>query len=149
MTLEEIKSLVERLFRAAAEIAIHERPDEKNDALSSLKAICCKHFRELGFACMADCFAAAVPRVSGRLTLKAWSETELTVSPWTFHVVCRPFWLGNEQVYIAIDHDGPLPGITETGYRSIFAPIATFKDGVTPEEFIRGMFPQTAQMSLF
>jgi len=149
MTLEEIKPQAERLFRAAAEIATQGRPDEKNDALRSLKAICWTHFAELGFSCMADCFSAAVPRVSGRLTLEAWSEAELTVSPWTFRVVARPFWLGSEQVHFAIHHEGPLPGITETGYRSIFAPIRTFTDGITPESFIRGMFPQDAQMSLF
>ena len=98
---------------------------------------------------MADCFAAVVPHIQGRLTLDSWSIADMTVAPWTFRVECRPFWLGSDQIHIAIHHDGPLPKVTETGYRSIFAPIATFSDGVTPEEFIRAMFPQTAQMSLF
>ena len=98
---------------------------------------------------MANCFDAVIPCVRGRLALDAWSTAELTVSPWTFRVECRPFWLGSDQVHFAIHHEGPLPGVTETGYRSIFAPVSTFADGTTPESFIRAMFPQTAQMSLF
>ena len=98
---------------------------------------------------MADCFAAVVPRVRGRLALDAWSTAELTVAPWTFRVECRPFWLGTDQVHFAIHHDGPLPGVTSTGYRSIFTPLSTFAGGLTPTDFIRAMFPQTAQLSLF
>ncbi|HEX7260391.1 MAG TPA: hypothetical protein VF258_01120 [Luteolibacter sp.] len=98
---------------------------------------------------MADCFAAVVPRIRGQLMLDAWSSAELTVFPWKIRVDCRPFWLGADQVHLAIHHEGPLPGVTETGYRSIFAPISTFTDGMTPESFIRAMFPQTAQLSLF
>lgn len=148
MDLVELKKEAERRFHEAAARAL-AAPGEKNKPLQDLRQLCWRNYEEHGFACMADCFAAVVPHVQGRLTLDGWSVADMTVAPWTFRVVLRPFWLGSEQVHIAIHHDGPLPDITETGYRSIFAPIATFKDGLTPEAFIRGMFPQTAQMSLF
>jgi hypothetical protein len=82
------------------------------------------------------------------LALDAWSSVELTVSPWTFRVECRAFWLGSTQVHLTIRHDGPLPGLTETGYRSIFTPVEIFADGTTPEDHIRAMFPQTSQLAL-
>jgi hypothetical protein len=147
MELVDLKKEAERLFPLAAVQAV-DHPGEKNPPLETLRALCWQHFEALGFQCMADCFGAVVPRVKGSLPLDAWSTSVLTVAPWTFRVEARPFWLGSDRVHIAIHHDGPLP-ITETGYRSIFAPLATFKDGLTPEDFIRGMFPQAAQMSLF
>lgn len=148
MDLVVLKQQAESLFKQAAALALSD-PGEKNPHLQNLRQLCWRHYAAHGFACMADCFAAVVPHVEGRLTLEGWSVADMTVAPWTFRVVLRPFWMGQEQVHIAIHHDGPLPEVTATGYRSIFAPIATFKDGVTPEEFIRGMFPQSPQLSLF
>ncbi|GAA5483988.1 hypothetical protein Hsar01_03225 [Haloferula sargassicola] len=148
MDLVYLKQEAARLFPLAAAHALAHGP-EGNRPLESLNSLCREHFEALGFRCMADCLDAVVPRVRGRLTLEAWSSAELTVSPWTFRVECRAFWLGSTQVHLTVRHDGPLPGITETGYRSIFAPVGMFADGTTPEGFIRGMFPQTAQMSLF
>ncbi|HEX7261953.1 MAG TPA: hypothetical protein VF258_09070 [Luteolibacter sp.] len=148
MELVDLKNEAETLFQQAAARALCA-PGEKNPPLQALRQLCWRNYAAHGFACMADCFAAVVPHIQGRLTLEGWSVAEMTVAPWTFRVVLRPFWLGSDQVHIAIHHDGPLPNVTETGYRSIFAPISTFRDGVTPEEFIREIFPQTAQMSLF
>lgn len=147
MTLVELKAEAAKLFPLAAAHAI-EHGAGGNGPLEALKSLCWTHFEALGFECMADCFDAAVPRVRGRLTLDAWSSAELTVSPWTFRVECRAFWLGSTQVHLTIRHDGPLPEITETGYRSIFAPVGMFADGTTPEDHIREMFPQTAQLAL-
>ena len=143
----DLQTEAARLFPMAAAQAL-DQPGERNGPLVTLQALCWQHFTALGFCCMADCFDAAVPRIRGRLTLNAWSTAELTVSPWKFRVECRPFWLGSDQVHFAIHHEGPLPGVTETGYRSIFAPVSMFSDGTTPEEHIRGMFPQTAQLAL-
>ena len=126
-----------------------ERPGIKNPALGTLRALCWEHFKELGFACMADCFAAIVPRIRGRVSLDAWSSAQITVAPWTFRLECRPFWIGSDQVHLTIHHDSPLPGVTETGYRSIFLPMAAFAEGITPEEHIAAMFPQEAQLALF
>ncbi len=148
MNLVDLKTEAARLFPLASSHAV-KNSGKENPPLRTLKAHCSQHFEALGFGCMADCFDAVVPRVRGRLALDAWSTADLTVTPWTFRVECRPFWLGSDQVHFSIRHDGPLPGITETGYRSIFAPVAMFSDGTTPEEHIRGMFPQDAQMSLF
>jgi hypothetical protein len=148
MELVDLQTEAARLFPLAAAQAV-DHPRENNSPLKTLRNLCSQYFEALGFRCLADCFGAVVPRIQGRLTLEGWSTAELTVYPWTFRVECRPFWLGSDQVHIAIHHDGPLPNVTETGFRSIFAPIATFKDALTPEEFIRGMFPQTTQMSLF
>ena len=148
MNLVELKDEAARLFPLAAAHAVGN-PGQQNPPLRTLKAHCWQHFETLGFECMANCFEAVIPRVHDRLALDAWSTADLTVSPWTFRVECRPLWLGSDQVHFAIHHEGPLPGVTETGYRSIFAPVSTFADGTTPEEYIRAMFPQTAQMSLF
>jgi hypothetical protein len=147
MDLVELKKEGARLFPMAATLAAGHRV-EVNEPLQTLKSLCWTHFEALGFGCMADCFDAVIPRVRGRLALDAWSSAELTVSPWTFRVECRAFWLGSTQVHFTIRHDGPLPGISETGYRSIFAPVGMFADGTTPEEHIRAMFPQTAQLAL-
>ena len=148
MTLVNLKIEAARLFPLASSQAV-KNPGKENPPLRTLKAHCWQNFEALGFECMANCFDAVVPRVRGHLALDAWSTAELTVAPWTFRVECRPFWLGSDQVHFAIHHRGPLPGVTATGYRSIFAPVAMFSDGTTPEEHVRGMFPQTAQMCLF
>ena len=114
--LEDLKTEALRLFPMATENAL-ERPGIKNPALGTLRALCWEHFKELGFACMADCFAAIVPRICGRVSLDAWSSAQITVAPWTFRLECRPFWIGSDQVHLTIHHDSPLPGVTETGYR--------------------------------
>jgi hypothetical protein len=136
------------LFPLAASHAL-DHPGAENPPLRTLKAFCWQHFQALGFDCMADAFAAVVPRTCGRLSLDAWSTSELTVAPWTFRIECRVFWLGSNQVHFALHHDGPLPGVTETGYRSIFVPLSNFAGGLTPADFIRSMFPRIAQLSLF
>ena len=147
MNLMELKSEAARLFPLAVADAF-DHGAGKNGPLETLRSMCSEESDELGFGCTADCFDAVIPRAWGRLNLDAYSSAELTVSPWTFRVKCRAFWLDTMQVHFEIRHDGPLPGISITGYRSIFAPLAIFADGVTPEEYIRGMFPQTGQLAL-
>lgn len=148
MNLVDLQAEARRLFPLASSHAL-DHPGEANPPLRTIKALCWQHFAALGFSCMANCFDAAVPRVRGRLALDAWSTAELTVTPWKFRVECRPFWLGSDQVHFAIHHEGPLPGVTETGYRSIFVSIGALAESGTPEEYIRAMFPQTAQLALF
>jgi hypothetical protein len=108
MELVELQQEAERLFQEAAARALSQ-PGEKNPPLQALRQLCWRHYEKHGFACMADCFAAVVPHIQGRLTLEGWSVADLTVAPWTFRVVLRPFWMGQERVHIAIHHDGPLP----------------------------------------
>ena len=147
MNLEDLKNEAARLFPMATENAL-ERPGAKNPALGTLRALCWEHFRGLGFGCMADCFAAIVPKIRGSVSLDAWSSAEITVAPWTFRLECRPFWIGSDQVHLTIRHDSPLPGVTETGYLSMFLPMAAFAEGGTPEEHVAAMFPQEAQLAL-
>jgi len=101
---------------------------------------------------MAACFDAIMPRSEGKLDLTGWSSAEISVLPWTFRVSCRPFFLSSSSAHFEIRHDGPLPGLTETGYRSIFAPMATFADR-SPDDFIRSVvckdLPKSVQMTLF
>ena len=61
-----------------------ERPGDKNPALGTLRALCWEHFKGLEFACMADCFAAIVPKIRGSVSLDAWSSAEITVAPVDF-----------------------------------------------------------------
>ena len=70
---------------------------------------------------------------------------------WTLRVSCRSFYIGDTYAHLEIHHDGALPGVTLTGYRSIFCPMATFAE-TTPENYIRSLLtdlPQTQQLTLF
>lgn len=151
MTLEELRTLAAELFPQAAAIAT-ERPEGENQPLAELKSLCWTHFKELGFDCMAACFDEVAPKSEGELTLAAWSNAEFTSPPWTFRVRCRPFHISSWSAHLEIRHNGPLPGITETGYRSMFIPLATFAS-ISPEEFVKSeicrKLPASAQMTLF
>ena len=151
MTLDELRTEAVKLFPIAANNAV-ERPGDENPELARLKELAWNHHKALGFDCMASCFDAIVPRLEGELNFAGWSSAEISVMPWTFRVSCRPFYLFSDSVHFEIKHDGPLPSVTETGYRSIFAPMAGFADR-TPEIFIRNEIckdlPKTSQMTLF
>ena len=151
MTLDELSAQAAELFPTAVANSV-DRPGEENPELVSLKQLAWKHYKSLGFSCMAACFDAIMPRSEGELNLAGWSSAEMSVLPWTFRVSCRPFYLSSYSAHIEIRHDGPLPGVTETGYRSIFAPMATFADK-TPDDFIRSEIckdlPKSSQMTLF
>lgn len=151
MTLDELRQRAVELLPPAVRNAI-ERPDQDNQELAELKSLCWTNFEYLGFVCMADCFAAILPRIEGRLDLAQWSSAELSILPWTVRVTCRPFYLSSSTAHLEIRHDGPLPGVTETGYRSIFAPISAFASR-TPEDFIRSVvcrdLPKSVQLTLF
>ena len=151
MTLDELRSQAAELFPIAVANAV-ERPGEENPQLVLLKQLCWEHFKSLGFHCMAACFDAVMPRIEGKLDLAGCSSAEMSVLPWTLRVSCRPFFLSSSSAHFEIRHDGPLPGVTETGYRSIFAPMAKFADR-TPDDFIRmevcKELPKSSQMTLF
>lgn len=151
MTFDELRAQAAELFPAAVRNAV-DHPGEENPELIRLKQLSSEHFKPLGFHCMAACFDAIMPRSEGKLNLAGWSSEEMNVLPWTFRVSCRPFFLSSHSAHFEIQHDGPLPGVTETGYRSIFAPMATFAD-MTPADFIRSEIckdlPKSSQMTLF
>ncbi|MFD0894737.1 hypothetical protein KBB96_05030 [Luteolibacter ambystomatis] len=129
-----------------------EKPEEENLPLSKLKSLCWTHFRELGFDCMAACFDEVAPKTDGELTLAGWSSAEFNAPPWTFRVRFRPFHISHWSAHLEVRHDGPLPGVTETGYRSMFVPLKTFAT-MTPKEFVRSeicsKLPATQQLNLF
>ena len=151
MTLDDLKSLAANLFPIAVTNAIHY-PDKTNKELEELERLCRSHHQEFGFSCMADCFSAIAPRSDGKLDITNWSSAEIESHHWRFRVRCRPFRLSSTSAHLEIHHDGPLPGVTQTGYRSIFAPMAKFSE-ITPEDFIRSEIcknlPDSAQMTLF
>lgn len=151
MTFEELQIRAAELFPAAVQQAV-AKPGIENRALEELKNLCWTNFENLGFDCMADCFDAAVPKSDGELSLTAWSEGEVSVMPWTVRVRCRSFHISQRDAHLELRHTGPLPGVTETGYRSMFVPLSKFAD-MTPEEFIRNevcnKLPKSAQMTLF
>jgi hypothetical protein len=151
MTIEELRALAAELFPIAVKNAV-ESPGETNPELNRLNQLCSLHYKRLGFSCMLACFEDVMPKAEGELTLSAWSSKQMSVLPWTFRVSCRSFFLATYCAHFEIDHDGPLPTVTETGYRSIFAPMATFSK-ISPEQFIRTEvckdLPKSAQMDLF
>ncbi|MES2659512.1 MAG: hypothetical protein V4689_12915 [Verrucomicrobiota bacterium] len=151
MTLDELRALAAELFPIAVKNAV-DSPTQTNPELIRLQEACRVHYKRLGFNCMFSCFEDVIPKVEGELTLSAWSSKQMSVLPWTFRVNCRPFYLATYCAHFEIDHDGPLPTVTETGYRSIFAPMATFSK-ISPEQFIRSEvckdLPKSAQMDLF
>jgi len=149
MTLDELRSRAAELFPLAVAFAV-EHPGETNPALRELKADCWIHYQALGFSCMADCFDEVAPRLINELSLAGWSSKELTVEPWTVRVRCRPFHISSWAAHLEIHHKGPLPGVTETGYRSMFVPMQTFAE-VTPEDYLRSLLaplPKSQQMEL-
>lgn len=151
MTLEELKARAAILFPDAVELAIAD-PGSTNGPLEELKGLCWKHFKSLGFECMANCFDEVAPRSEGNLTVSAWSDGEVSAMPWRLRVRCRPFHISSRDAHIELRHDGPLPGVTETGYRSIFVPMSKFST-MTPEEYVRNEvcanLPKVQQMDLF
>lgn len=151
MTIEELRALAAELFPAAVKAAT-ESPSETNTHLNRLNQLCWLHYKRLGFSCMFSCFEAVIPKAEGELTLSAWSSTQLSVLPWSFRVNCRAFFLAPQHAHFEIHHKGPLPSVTETGYRSIFAPMPGFAR-ISPEQFIRTEvckdLPKSSQMELF
>lgn len=150
MELDELRTKAAELFPSAVRAAI-DNPGSVNRALEALKALCSANYAELGFDCHADCFAEIVPKVEGWLTLDAWCRADLEISGWKLEVRFRPFYLGGSFGHFEIRHDGPLPGVTQTGYRSIFSSLANLADQ-SPLEFLQGSIPQAPreqQMSLF
>lgn len=151
MTLDELRKRAAELFPQAATIAT-EKPEEENPPLAELQSLCWSHFKALGFDCMAACFDEVAPKSEGQLTVSAWSSAEFNSPPWTFRVRCRPFHISKWSAHLEVTHKGPLPGITETGYRSMFVPLNTFAT-MSPEEFVRAeicrKLPASQQMTLF
>jgi hypothetical protein len=151
MTLDELRTQAAELFPIAVRNAV-EHPSDENSELIRLNQLCWEHYKPLGFSCMSACFSAAMPKSEGMLDLTSWSSSEMKVLPWIFRVNYRPLHFGQHLAHFEIRHDGPLPGVTETGYRSIFAPMTTFADR-TPEDFIRHEvckdLPKSSQMTLF
>lgn len=151
MTLEALRTLAADLFPTAVNNAVHH-PEQQNRELEELQRLCWSHYEELGFSCMADCFGAVVPKSEGRLDITNWSSAMMESHHWRFKVRCRPFRLSSADAHLEIHHEGELPGVTETGYRSIFAPMVKFSD-MTPEDFIRTEIckdlPESSQMTLF
>lgn len=151
VSLEDLIAIATNLFPQAVEQAIRD-PGEPNQPLEELKGLCWRNFEDLGFDCMADCFDAVVPKNEGKLSLSSWSEGEVSAMPWRLRVRCRSFHISSRDAHIELRHDGPLPGVTETGYRSMFVPMAKFS-AMTPEEFIVNevcaKLPKSQQMTLF
>jgi hypothetical protein len=151
MNLDELCREAAKLFPTAVEHALHN-PGERNASLDELNAKCWVHFRRLGFNCMAECFDAVVPKSEGQLTLHSWSEAEIKALPWILKIRSRPFHLTEHFVHLELHHKGPLPGVTETGYRSAFVPIASLRE-LTLEDFVRNEMcrdlPKSFQMDLF
>ena len=151
MELKQLKHEAAILFPLASKFAI-ENPGTANPSLESLKRLCRDHHASLEFDCMADCFAAVVPQLHGSLSLDAWCDAELEVSGWKLRITMRPFYLGASYAHFEIRHAaGPIPGFTETGYRSVFTPMATFAE-FSPAEFLELSVPKVLpaqQLTLF
>ncbi|MEO6476191.1 hypothetical protein [Luteolibacter sp.] len=150
MELEELRTRAGELFPLAVSHAL-KHIGLPNPPLDSLGQLCWSHFEELGFDCQADCFAAVAPKAEGRLCLEAWSRADLEICGWQVNVLLRPFYLGASYAHFEVRHDGPLPGFTGTGYRSVFTPLTSLADR-SPEEFLAELIPprpREQQLSLF
>lgn len=150
MTIDTLRAQAAPLFAKASSNAI-QNPGARNDAFDDLNRLCGKRFSDLGFSCMADCFAAAAPKIDGALSLEAWSSARIEVHGWTVAVKFRPLKGCGLFAHLEIHHDGPLPSVTETGYLSRFIPMATFAD-MTPDEVLHAVLanvPQVRQLTLF
>ncbi len=150
MDLDELKSKATELFPLATKFAL-EHPGQPNPSLDALNALCADHYESLGFDCHAHCFGAIVPKITGRLSLEGWCDADLEISGWNLSIKFRPFYLGGAFAHFEIKHDGPLPGVTETGYRSVFTPLANLA-AQSPLEFLASSIPQAPiarQLDLF
>ena len=150
MELDQLKKKAASLFPAAVTFAL-ENPGQPNADHDELQRLCWSYFKELGFYCQADCFDAVVPRVEGELTLAAWSTAKLDIHGWELEIRLRCFYLGGAYAHFEVRHDGPLPGLTQTGYRSIFVPLSQIA-GKTPREYLSEAIPprpKVQQLTLF
>ena len=150
MELYELRTKGAELFPIEVSHAL-EHIGEPNSPVESLQQLCRANFAKLGFDCLADCFAAIAPRVEGRLSLEAWSQAELEIFGWQVNVTLRPFYLGALYAHFEIRHNGPLPGFTGTGYRSVFTPLASLAER-SPLEFLAELIPKRPheqQLTLF
>ena len=150
MEIYELRAKAADLFPLSTRAAI-ERPGATNSALTELKALCASNYRDLGFACLADCFDEVAPKLHGELSCIAHCFADLEISGWQVGVKFRPLHLSNDHAHFELRHRGPLPGVTTTGYRSIFLPMMTFQE-VTPLQFLQGVIPKAPtaqQMMLF
>ncbi|RYD76889.1 MAG: hypothetical protein EOP84_16295 [Verrucomicrobiaceae bacterium] len=89
--------------------------------------------------------------MEGELSLEAWSIAEVEIHGWKLHVRLRCFYLGASYAHFELRHDGPLPGVTETGYRSVFTPLSQLGE-MTPLEFLTATIPpgpREQQLTLF
>ncbi len=151
MTLEDLRAHAAALFPLAVTQAL-EDPVAPNEDLERLNDLCWRNFETLGYRCMADCFTAIVPKSEGRLALTSWTTTKMKIMSWTIQLRLRAFHIGLDFAHLEIEHNGPLPGITETGYLSKFVPLGTLA-GVDPDEYFRKLLteqlPEHSQLSLF
>lgn len=150
MELDDICSRAAELFPLAVRHAI-ANPKEENPSFDELHQLCAENYERLGFRCHHDFFCEVVPKLEGQLSLDAWCRADLMISGWQVQVLMRPYHLGAGYAHFEIRHDGPLPGVTDTGYRSHFTPLATFAE-FTPEEFLALLIPERPkiqQLTLF
>ena len=147
MTFSEYQTFMRDAFPKAVSHAI-EYETLDNPVREALSTPAWDHFSAWGFSCMADAWSAAVPR-SDRLELFAWSLADLEIDCCRMDVSARALHLSANFVHIEVRDVGqrPLP-FTETGYRSFFVSLLAFRKGVSIEDFIRALFPETRQMQL-
>jgi len=151
MELEEIRAKAAELFPLATRFAI-ANAGVAIAAFDELRHLCASNYARLGFGCHADFFGEITPKIEGSLSLDAWCKAKLKVSGWTVEVTMRPFHLGAGYVHFEIrSDDGPIPGLTATGYRSEFRPLALFSE-LAPESFLAALIPERSrvqQLTLF
>lgn len=150
MELAELQAKAATHFPPAVKFAI-ANPGSDNPSFDELQRLCGENYSRLGFRCHADCFEAIAPKRDGMLTLDAWCKAELQISGWLVKVTMRPFYFGAGYVHFSIRHNGAIPGLTGTGYRSHFTPLATFAE-LTPEDFLTVLIPPSPrkqQLMLF
>lgn len=148
MDLQDYKDYLRTAFPEAVRRAI-DNPKDWYRAAKEIRKMAHAHYEKWGFACLANCFEASVPR-SIRLQLEKWSMAEVAVEHWKMDVSSRAFYIGGNHAHIKVCNTGqsPLP-FTETGYKSFFVPLGTFQDDKTPQDFIRAQFPKATQLELF
>ena len=148
MNFDCFKTQLAEEFPKAVRAAIEAIPRGGRYA-EPLLEICVKHHQTWGFDYPLAAWEEAVPK-SDRLTLFAWSEAGLVVDAWRMRVSAKAFCIAPDGVHIEIFSEGrkPLP-FTSTGYRSYFLPLATFRGGTTPADFVRAQFPRKIQLDLF
>lgn len=147
MNFESFKTQLADEFPKAVQKAI-DGQSPCGRYVQSLLEICSRHHKDWGFDYPSAAWDDAVPK-SDRLTLFAWSEAGLVVDTWRMRVSVKAFSISHDGVHIEIFSEGrkPLP-FTETGYRSYFLPLTTFRDEKTPADFVREQFPRDVQMQL-